>query len=69
MATSLASHDDVNEKYLIEKYCLSRYQARRLLSNFGRDRVELERLLGASGRTQDHRAEDVEQTLADVTFG
>ena len=61
--------DTIGENYLIEKYCLSRYQARRLLLNFGHDRAELERLLGAAGRTQDHRSQDVEQTAAEIAFG
>ena len=58
-----------DETYLTKKYALSRQQARRLLLSFGHDKAELERWLGCNGRTQTHRAEDIEQTTADLVFG
>lgn len=61
--------ENINESYLVKKYCLSRYQARRLLVSFGQNRVELERWLGSNGRTQAHRSQDIDQTTADVGFG
>jgi hypothetical protein len=60
---------NTDETYLIQKYCLSRHHARRLLLSFGNNKTELERLLGANGRTQAHRSEDIKQTTAEVAFG
>ena len=60
---------NTNETHLVQKYCLSRQQARRLLHSFGHNKAELERWLGANGRTQAHRSEDIKQTTAEVAFG
>lgn len=59
---------NTDETYLVQKYCLSRHQARRLLLSFGHNKLELERWLGARGRTQTHRSEDIDQTTAEVAF-
>ena len=56
------------ESYIVEKYCLSRHQARRLMATYGSDKSELDALLGASGRTLEHREEDVGQTSMQVSF-
>lgn len=61
--------ESIDENYLVKTYCLSRYQAKRLLLSFGHDKVELERWLGSNGRTQTHRSQDVDQKTADVAFG
>lgn len=67
--TTSTPDQDVDETYLVQKYCLSRHQARRLLISFGHNKAELERWLGANDRTQTHRSEDLEQTTAEVAFG
>lgn len=59
---------NIDETYLVRKYSLSRQQAHRLLGTFGHRKSDVERLLGAKGRTQIHRREEMDQSTAEVAF-
>lgn len=60
---------DIDEAYLVKTYCVSRQQARRLIKKFGSEKSEMDLLLGAKGRTRQHRKQDVKRTIAQVSFG
>jgi hypothetical protein len=60
---------EITEDYVIRKYCVSRQQAKRLLRQYGRDKAEIDILLGAKGRTSGHRRQDVRRTASQVSFG
>lgn len=60
---------DYSAEELAEEYGLSIEQARRHISRFGASRAELDCFLKSSSRTRQHREEDIERTLEDVTFG
>ena len=61
--------DEVTEDYLVRKYCVARQHARRILKQYGRHKADLDVLLGAQGRTQIHRRQDVRRTESEVSFG
>jgi hypothetical protein len=60
---------EATEDYVTRKYCVSRQQAKRVLRQYGRDKAEIDILLGAKGRTPGHRRQDVRRTASEVTFG
>ena len=68
MSTS-DSRSEVTEDYLTEKYGVSRQRAKRLLSQYGSYKAEIDVLLGAKGRTPRHRRQDVQRTASQVSFG
>ncbi|RYD63826.1 MAG: hypothetical protein EOP84_33285 [Verrucomicrobiaceae bacterium] len=58
----------IGEEYLIERYCVSRHHAKRLLAQYGNDKAEMDALLGAGGRPARHRAQDISQSVYQATF-
>lgn len=54
---------------LAKKYGFSVEQARRHISRLGVSRVELDRFLASSLRTQEHRDQDIDRTVNDVSYG
>jgi hypothetical protein len=60
---------DYSPEELAGEYGLSIEQARLHISRFGASRVELDCFLASSSRTVQHREEDIERTLDEVTFG
>ena len=69
MSTAYNTQPEISENYLTRKYCVSRQQARRLLRQYGRNKAEIDQLLGAKGRTHRHRGQDLKRTASQVSFG
>ena len=60
---------EIDASYLVKTYCVSRHQARRLMRKYGCEKSEMDLLLGARGRTRQHRRQDIRRTIRQVTFG
>lgn len=69
MEDAPASRREATETYIVKTYGVSRHQARRLMRRFGDRKSEIDRLLGARGRTRQQRRQDTERTLSQVSFG
>ena len=69
MSTAYDTEPKITENYLTRKYCVSRQQARRLLRQYGRNKADIDLLLGAKGRTHRHRRQDLKRTASQVSFG
>jgi hypothetical protein len=54
---------------LAKKYGLSIQQARRHINRLGVLRTELDSFLASSLRTQEHRDQDINRTVNEVSFG
>jgi hypothetical protein len=55
--------------YIVERFAVSRHQAKRLIEQFGSDKRELDLLLSGTSSASRSRRIDQKLTLAEVTFG
>lgn len=60
---------EVDEAYLTKRYSVSRQQARRMIRRYGCDKSDIDFLLGARGRTRQHRRQDLKRSMVQVSFG
>ncbi len=61
--------DDYSPEQLAQRYQISIQQARRYITRFGSTRSEMDRLLSASSRTNEHIALEMSRTAAEIAIG
>ncbi|MBP1862120.1 hypothetical protein [Rhizobium herbae] len=69
MTNKLNGPDIYSPETLAKKYGLSIQQARRHINRLGALRTELDSFLASSLRTDEHRSQDIERTVNEVSYG
>lgn len=69
MSKMLNDSNIYSPETLAKKYGLSIQQARRHINRLGVLRTEIDSFLASSLRTQEHRDQDINRTVNEVSFG
>ena len=68
--SDLLNHSNIySPETLAKKYGISIQQARRHINRLGVLRTEIDSFLASSLRTQEHRDQDIDRTVNEVSFG
>lgn len=69
MSESASDTDLYTPESLAKKYGINIEQAHRHINRLGAVRTQLDSFLLSSSRTQEHRDEDIDRTINEVSFG